>query len=70
MKAALTVHEAAELTPWGADVIRRAVRATATHDKDGNPIFPPPLKAKRGPRGQFVILRDSLDAWLDSLPDA
>ena len=64
MKAALTAQEAAELTPWTVHVIRRAVNAT-----DPN-TFPPPLKAKRGPRGQHVILRRDLDAWLDSLPDA
>lgn len=69
-KTALTVHDAAELTPWSVDTIRRAVRATSAVDKNGMPTFPPPLKAKRGPRGQVVILRRDLDAWLDSLPDA
>lgn len=30
----------------------------------------PPLKAKRGPRGMYVILADALTDWLNRLQDA
>ena len=63
-KIAYTVHEAAELTPWSHDVIRKAIRATDPT------AFPPPLKAKRGPRGQYIIRPADLEAWLDSFEDA
>lgn len=63
-KILLTVTEAAELVPWSVDVIRRAIRATDPA------AFPPPLKAKRGPRGQHVIRPADLESWAESLPDA
>ena len=64
MKAAMSLDEAAAETPFSSQTIRRAIQAT-------NPVaFPPPLPAKRGSRGAYVVLRDDLLAWLRSLPDA
>ena len=63
-KVLLTVAEAATTVPWGEDIIRKAIRATDPKK------FPPPLKAKKGPRGQYVIRPADLDAWADSLPAA
>jgi predicted DNA-binding transcriptional regulator AlpA len=63
-RLALTVKEAASLTPFSEDTLDKAIRAT-------DPTrFPPPLKAKRDSRGRRIILRRDLQAWLESLPDA
>ena len=63
-KLLLTVHEVAEMTPWGVGVIRKAIRATDPS------AFPPPLKAKLGPRGQTVVRFKDAEAWVDSFKDA
>lgn len=64
MKALMSLAEVAEQTPWKVDTIRKAVRAT-----DPN-TFPPPLKAKIGPKGQYVVRREDFEAWIDGLGDA
>ncbi len=63
-KMLLTLSEAAARVPWSVDIIRKAIHATDPA------AFPPPLKAKRGPRGQHIIRPVDLQAWVDSLPDA
>lgn len=68
-KLAYTLPEAVEVTPYSEATLRRAIRATSAVDKNGQPIFPPPLRAKKGGKG-FTILRRDLEAWLESLPDA
>lgn len=64
MKALMTVAEVAAETPWGQGVIRDAIRSTDPS------TFPPPLRAKRGPRGQYVVRDVDLVAWIESMPDA
>lgn len=61
---ALGVAEAAEAVSLSPDTMRRAIRKTVD---DG--VFPPPLRAKRTPKGYRVKVTD-LDKWLESLPDA
>ncbi|MFC8733135.1 hypothetical protein ACFT5B_11810 [Luteimicrobium sp. NPDC057192] len=61
---ALTLKDAADLTPFSVDTIERAVKATDPKK------FPPPLRAKRDSRGRRIVLLKDLEAWLDSLPDA
>ncbi|GGL27443.1 hypothetical protein H9L10_03705 [Phycicoccus endophyticus] len=63
-KAVMSLQDVAAQTPWSVDTIRRAVRAT---DPDS---FPPPLKAKRGPKGSYVIREQDFREWIDGLPDA
>lgn len=61
---AYDIANAAEAVGFSADTIRRAIRKTRADD-----VFPPPLRAKRTPKGYRVKVSD-LDAWFDSLPDA
>lgn len=63
-KRLMTVAEAAALTPYGPRVLKQAIHAT-----DPN-AFPPPLKAKRGSKGQYLVTDKALDDWVESLPDA
>ena len=63
MKAAMTLAEAAAETPWGPDVLRKAIKATGA-DRDGRPTFPPPLQAGKAGKKYFVLEAD-LRAWLD-----
>lgn len=63
-RVALTLKEAAELTPFSVDTLERATKATDPH------AFPPPLRAKRDSRGRRIVLARDLSSWLDSLPDA
>lgn len=63
-RRALTVKEAASLTPFSEDTLDKAIKATDPT------VFPPPLRAKRDSRGRRIILSRDLDAWLDSLQDA
>lgn len=58
------IATAAELVGFSADTIRRAIRKTKA---DG--VFPPPLAAKRTPKG-YRIRTAALEAWFDALPDA
>lgn len=51
------------------DTIRRAIRSTGA-DKDGNPTFPPPLRAKRDSKGALRVKAVDLEAWFESWPDA
>ena len=61
----LTLPEAADLTSFAVDTIRRAIRTTDPHS------FPPPLLAKRaGSGGKFLILQSELTRWMHDLPDA
>lgn len=61
----MSLREAAEQIPDGMG--EKALRAAITQ-----PVGTkyPPLKAKHGPRGMYVILADALRDWLDQLPDA
>lgn len=58
------IATSAESVGFSPDTIRRAIRKT---DDDGT--FPPPLAAKRTPKGYRIRVAD-LDAWFESLPDA
>jgi hypothetical protein len=69
MKAAMSLDEAAAQTPFSAKTLRRAIQTTGV-DASGNPTFPPPLPAKRGARGAYVVLAEDLQQWLRSLPAA
>jgi hypothetical protein len=60
----LTLDDAAARTPWSTSTLRRAIKTTDPHS------FPPPLRAKRGPRGQHVILASELTRWMREMPDA
>jgi hypothetical protein len=64
MKAVMSLAEVAAQTPWSVDTIRKAVRATDPS------TFPPPLKAKRGSKGQYVVRAEDFKAWIDQLDDA
>ncbi|MGW8565705.1 hypothetical protein [Isoptericola sp. NPDC055881] len=61
---AMTLAEAAALTPFSVDTLRRAIRETDPT------AFPPPLRAKKDSRGRQIVLTRELERWLDSLPDA
>jgi len=63
-RVALTLKEAADLTPFSVDTLDRATKATDPQS------FPPPLRAKRDSKGRRIVLARDLSAWLDSLPDA
>lgn len=65
----MSLAEAAAETPFSIDTLRRAVKTTGV-DKDGNPTFPPPLRAKRGAKDRYVVLAPDLTNWLESLQDA
>ena len=72
MAAPLTVDvkTAAELMSCSVETIRRAIRTTGV-DANGNPTFPPPLRAKRfGGKNQLRIKVSDLEAWHDSMEDA
>lgn len=60
----LTVAEAAEVSNTSADTLRKAIRATEPN------AFPPPLRAKRGAKGRYLILPADLQEWAESLEDA
>lgn len=60
----LTLAQAAEQTPWGVAFLDRACRTTDPH------AMPPPLKSKRGPRSQRLVLESELTRWQQSFPDA
>ena len=64
LKKLMSIDDVAEQTPWGRDTIRKAIRSTDPSS------FPPPLKAKQGPRGQYVVRREDFEAWVDGLVDA
>jgi len=71
-KVAYTVTEAAHATGVSTSTILRAIHTTGV-DKDGQPTFPPPLKAKRkghGPKAELSIGAKDLQAWHDAWPDA
>jgi hypothetical protein len=60
-----TLQEAAELTSFSVDTMRRAIHTTDPRS------FPPPLYAKRaGSGGKFLILQSELTRWMHDLPDA
>lgn len=58
------IRDAAVMVSQSEDTIRRAIRATDPA------AFPPPLKAKRGGRGEYLIRVADLDRWVDQLDDA
>ncbi|HEY9248908.1 MAG TPA: hypothetical protein VIO38_07240 [Rariglobus sp.] len=60
----MSLREAAEQTPWKDT---KVLRAAITQPKD----CPwPPLAAKRGSRGEYLIPAHSLQEWIEALPDA
>ena len=62
-KLLMSLAEAASQTPYSTTVLRAAI----TQPKD----CPwPPLKAKRGSRGEYLVPARSLEEWVDTLPDA
>jgi hypothetical protein len=63
-KLALSLPEAAALTPYSVDTLRRAIK---TSDPNGDI---PPLAAQTGPKGRYQIMRDDLVAWLRAFPPA
>jgi hypothetical protein len=65
-KLAYTLGEAAAAASVSEATLRRAIH---TWDPSS---FPPPLRAKRaghGPNARYLVMREDLVAWLDSLPD-
>lgn len=64
MPPLMTLKEAAAFVPFSAEQLRQATNATDPK------VFPPPLKAKKGPRGQRLIQSKHFLAWMDSLPDS
>ena len=60
----LTVADAAEVANTSEDTLRKAIRATDPAS------FPPPLRAKRGAKGRYLILPADLQEWAESLEDA
>lgn len=66
MKALMSLEEAAAETPYSVKTLRRAIHTT---DPDPD-AFPPPLRAKRGSRGQYAVTEDALREWIESLKDA
>ena len=66
MKILLDLQDAADRLPdgYGVDTLRAAIRQTDAA------AFPPPLRAKRGKRGQYLILPAALDEWAEKFPDA
>ena len=65
LKPLMTLREAAEQTPRGVgvDVLRAAITQPVG-------TYWPPLRAKRGSRGEFLIPATALLEWIDALPDA
>jgi pyrroline-5-carboxylate reductase len=63
LKALMSLSEAAEQTPYGPRVLKAAItQPTGTTW--------PPLQAKQGSRGEYLIPAGALLEWIDSLPDA
>lgn len=63
-KILVKIAEAAPMVSQSQATISRAIRTT-----DAN-SFPPPLKAKKGGKGEYLIFVDDLVKWAKSLPDA
>lgn len=71
-KVAYTVPEAAAAASVSVSTVHRAIHTTGV-DTDGNPTFPPPLRAKKagtGPKAGLRIEADELRRWVASFPDA
>ncbi|MDM8086316.1 hypothetical protein QUV83_16195 [Cellulomonas cellasea] len=64
MKALMKLKDAAAETPYDEKTLRKAIRATDPT------VFPPPLRAKTGSRGEYLITDTALREWIDSLADA
>lgn len=67
MKAAMSLREAADETPFSPRTLERAIQATDPNS------FPPPLRARKAGtarNAKIIILAEDLRAWLRSLPDA
>ena len=64
MKALMTLKEAATETPYTEKLLRKAIHATDPG------AFPPPLRAKAGSRGAYLITDRALREWIESLADA
>lgn len=64
MPPLMTLKEAAAFVPFSPEQLRQAVNATDPA------AWPPPLKAKKGSRGQRLIQSKHFLAWMDNLPDA
>jgi len=64
MKALMTLKEAAAQTPWKDPKVLRAAIVQAPDTKY------PPLRAKRGTRGEYLVPARALEEWINALPDA
>lgn len=62
MKPLMTVQEVLTLIPIGETLLRQCIH--------GQHETYPPLRAKRGPRGQILITDEALREWINALPDA
>lgn len=69
-RLAVKIAEAAEMVSQSPATIRRAIKATRAVDDEGRPVFPPPLKAKKGGKGEHLIDVREPERWFASLPDA
>ena len=63
-RLAYTLPQAAQVVPFSAQTLARAVRKA----KDDE-TFPHPLKAHRDSKGRAVVLATDLVAWVEQLPD-
>ena len=65
-----TVEEIAALTNYSPTRIKFAINQHwhKARPKDGKPL--PPLPAKKGGHGKFLIFETDLEEWLYRLPDA
>lgn len=64
MKPLMTLAEAAGLTPYHPEHLRRCIKI-----KQPTPTMPA-LKAKRDGRGRYLITDKALQAWIDAHEDA
>lgn len=67
---AYTLDQAATQVQQSTDTLRRAIKATAYVDAQGEPVFPPPLKGAKRDSKKYLIPHDALMEWVSRLPDA
>lgn len=66
-----TVADIAHMTGFSEIAIRRAITQHYSDRRTGKECRPlPPLRAKRGPGKQYLVLACHLSTWLDQLEDA
>jgi hypothetical protein len=63
-KILVKASEAAQMVSMSEATIKRAIRTTDPAS------FPPPLKAKRGGKGEYLIAVAELHRWAARLDDA